>query len=86
MAWRRGLGSLAAQTGACGALLSLPEGARDDVAVAPALGAIYAAGAGAFYALGGAGSSVAQRALWYRPRRPRLIRSSSRGRRCGSVR
>ncbi|KAH8046539.1 hypothetical protein JL722_13598 [Aureococcus anophagefferens] len=59
--WRRALGSFTAQAGASAALIALPEGIRDDVPLGVALGATYVSGAGAFYALGGAGPSIAAR-------------------------
>ena len=66
MSWKRALGTVAAQTGACGALLSLPDDVRDDVGVAPGVGAIYAAGAGTCYALRPvAAESIATRVAWY---------------------
>ena len=40
MSWKRAIGTVAAQTGACGALLSLPDNVRDDVGVAPGVAAI----------------------------------------------
>ena len=51
MSWKRAVGTVAAQTGACGALLSLPDNVRDDVGVAPGVAAIYGAGAATCYAL-----------------------------------
>ena len=63
--WRRALGSFTAQAGASAALIALPEGIRDDVPLGVALGATYVSGAGAFYALGGAGPSIAARLGWY---------------------
>ena len=51
MSWKRAVGTVAAQTGACGALLSLPDDVRDDVGVAPGVAAIYGAGAATCYAL-----------------------------------
>ena len=62
MSWKRAFGSVAAQTGACGALLSLPDNVRDDVGVAPGVAAIYGAGAATCYALRpAAAESVAAR-------------------------
>ena len=66
MSWKRAVGTVAAQTGACGALLSLPDNVRDDVGVAPGVAAIYAAGAGTCYALRPAvAEGVAARVAWY---------------------
>ena len=66
MSWKRAFGTVAAQTGACGALLSLPDDVRDDVGVAPGVAAIYGAGAGTCYALRpAAAESVAARVAWY---------------------
>ena len=66
MSWKRAFGSVAAQTGACGALLSLPDNVRDDVGVAPGVAAIYGAGAGTCYALRPAvAEGVAARLAWY---------------------
>ena len=66
MSWKRAVGTVAAQTGACGALLSLPDNVRDDVGVAPGVAAIYGAGAGTCYALRpAAAESIAARLAWY---------------------
>ena len=66
MSWKRAFGSVAAQTGACGALLSLPDNVRDDVGVAPGVAAIYGAGVGTCYALRPvAAESIAARVAWY---------------------
>ena len=66
MSWKRAVGTVAAQTGACGALLSLPDAVRDDVGVAPGVAAIYAAGSTTCYALRPAvAEGVAARVAWY---------------------
>ena len=66
MSWKRAVGTVAAQTGACGALLSLPDNVRDDVGVAPGVAAIYGAGAATCYALRPAvAESIAARVAWY---------------------
>ena len=66
MSWKRAVGTVAAQTGACGALLSLPDNVRDDVGVAPGVAAIYGAGAATCYALRpAAAEGVAARVAWY---------------------
>ena len=65
MSWKRAVGTVAAQTGACGALLSLPDDVRDDVGVAPGVAAIYGAGAGP--------------ATRYDPRQPKASRRASPG-------
>ena len=66
MSWKRAVGTVAAQTGACGALLSLPDNVRDDVGVAPGVAAIYGAGAATCYALRPAvAEGVAARLAWY---------------------